>query len=218
MDQEALLAALHSRHACKSFDPARKIEAADFDLILEAGRLSPSSFGFEPWRFLVIQDPALRQALVQTAWGARTQFPTASHVVAILARQDLRWDSAYLGEHMRSIKGLDEAAIAERRERIRSFQQHDFGLLGRPEALFEWACRQTYLALANMMTIAALLGIDSCPCEGFNRRDAEAVLARHGLLEQPVWGLAVMVSFGYRVKDPPAKTRWPRERVVQWVG
>ncbi len=217
LDPASLLEAFHSRHACKRFDPGRAIPAEDFDTILEAGRLSPSSFGFEPWRFLVLQRPELRQALAEAAWGARNQFPGASHVVAILARKDLRWDGAYLGRHMREVKGLDEAAIAARRERIRSFQQQDFRLFDCPEGLFDWACRQTYIALANMMTAAALLGIVSCPIEGFNRREAERILAQHGLLDRQVFGLSVLVAFGYRVQPPPAKTRWPREAVVQWV-
>ncbi|MCS6786197.1 MAG: NAD(P)H-dependent oxidoreductase [Thiobacillaceae bacterium] len=217
LDPATLIKAFHFRHACKQFDPERVIPAEDFAAILEAGRLSPSSFGFEPWRFLVIQDRALREALAEVSWGARTQFPSASHVVAILARKDLRWDSAYLGEHMREVKGLDEAAIGARRERIRAFQQHDFRLFDCPEGLFDWACRQTYIALANMMTAAALLGIDSCPCEGFNRRDAEGVLAARDLLDRRVWGLAVMVSFGYRLAPAPAKTRWPSERVIHWI-
>jgi len=215
---EELLHAFYFRHACKQFDPQRRIPVEHFDAILEAGRLSPSSFGFEPWRFLVLQDASLRTALVEVAWGARTQLPGASHVLAILARKDLRWDGVYLGEHMRQVKGLDEAAIAARRERVRSFQQQDFRLLDHPEGLFEWACRQSYIALANMMTAAALLGIDSCPIEGFNRRDAELLLARHNLLERQVWGLSVMVAFGYRLKDASPKTRWPKEAIVQWVG
>lgn len=218
IERAALIEAFHFRHACKQFDPERMIAPEDFDAILEAGRLSPSSFGFEPWCFLVIQDRTLRQALADVAWGARTQFPSASHVVAILARKDLRWDGAYLGEHMREVKGLDEATIAARREKIRSFQQHDFRLFDCPEGLFDWACRQTYLALANMMTAAALLGIDSCPIEGFNRRDAEAQLAQRDLLDRRVWGLSVLVAFGYRAQPAPAKARWPLSRVVQWVG
>lgn len=218
LDRERLIEAFHFRHACKQFDPERVIPAEDFAAILEAGRLSPSSFGFEPWCFLVIQDRALRQALADVAWGARTQFPSASHVLAILARKDLRWDGAYLGEHMREVKGLDEAAIGARREKIRAFQQHDFRLFDCPEGLFDWACRQTYIALANMMTAAALLGIDSCPIEGFNRRDAEAVLAQHDLLDRRVWGLSVLAAFGYRSQAAPSKTRWPASRVVRWVG
>jgi len=218
MDRTALIQAFHFRHACKRFDPERKIAAEDFDTLMEVARLSPSSFGFEPWRFLVLQDAGLREALRAVTWGGQGQLPSASHVVAILARRDMRWDGEYLGRHMREVKGLDEAAVAARRDRIRGFQQNDFRLLDHHDGLFEWSCRQTYIALANMMTAAALLGIDSCPMEGFNRREAEAVLARHGLIDRKVWGLSVLVAFGYRVYPAPAKTRWPREALVQWVG
>ena len=91
ISQQAILDAFNFRHACKTFDPARKIAEADFRFILETGRLSPSSFGYEPWRFLVIQDMALREKLLGVTWGGKGQFPTASHVVAILARgEDMR--------------------------------------------------------------------------------------------------------------------------------
>lgn len=218
IDRETLLSAFWFRHACKRFDPDRKIAAEDFAAILEAGRLSPSSFGFEPWCFLVVQDPAVRAALRAVCWGGQGQLPTASHVVAILARKEMRWDSDYLVRHMREVKGLDEAAIAARQERIRRFQAHDFRLLTHPEGLFEWSCRQCYIALANMMTAAALLGIDSCPIEGFERQGAEAVLSDGGWLEPHTWGLAVLVAFGYRVDLPPEKRRWPPEEVVRWIG
>ena len=216
--RETVLEALAFRHACKRFDPQRQIAEEDFATILEAGRLSPSSFGFEPWQFLVVQDGWLREALRSVAWGAQGQFPTASHVVVILARRDVRWDSGYLAEHMREVKGLDEEALMARRERVRVFQERDFHLLDHPQGLFEWSCRQCYIALANMMTAAALLGIDSCPIEGFARDEVEAILAREGWLDTAQWGVAVMVAFGYRVEAPPPKTRWPKERVVVWVG
>ncbi len=217
VDRETLFAAWNFRHACKRFDPDRRIPADDFAAILEAGRLAPSSFGFEPWRFLVVQSRRLRQALLPLSWGAQGQLPTASHVLVFLARRDMRWDSDYLLRHMREVKRLDEAAIAARRERVRRFQEHDFRLLDHPDGVFEWACRQVYIALANMMMAAALLEIDSCPIEGFQRAEVEALLAREGLLDPALWGVAVMAAFGYRVDPVPAKTRWPHEEVVVWV-
>jgi len=68
-----------------------------------------------------------------------------------------------------------------------------------------------------MMTAAALIGIDSCPIEGFNRENAEAVLNEAGLLEGGRFGLAVMAAFGYRVNPQPVKTRQAMEEVVRWV-
>ena len=77
--------------------------------------------------------------------------------------------------------------------------------------------RENIIALANMMTTAAMVGIDSCPIEGFNQDNAEAVLNEAGLLEDGRFGLAVMVAFGYRVNSQPVKTRQAMEDVVRWV-
>ena len=217
ISQQAILDAFNFRHACKTFDPARKIAEADFRFILETGRLSPSSFGYEPWRFLVIQDMALREKLLGVTWGAKGQFPTASHVVAILARgEDMRSGSEYTERLMREVKHFPEDVIARRNAVYKTFQESDFQLQ-EPRALFDWSCRQAYIALANMMTAAALIGIDSCPIEGFGQAGAECILAEAGLLEDGHFGLAVMVAFGYRVDPQPTKTRQTLELVTRWV-
>ena len=217
ISQQAVLDAFNFRHACKTFDPQRKISDADFRFILETGRLSPSSFGYEPWRFLVIQDMALREKLMESAWGARGRFPTASHVVAILVRKDdMRPGSDYTDWVMREVKHLPDEAIARRNVFYKTFHESDFQLTT-DRALFDWNCRQAYIALANMMTSAAMIGIDSCPIEGFVQTGADRVLAEAGLLEDGRFGLAVMVAFGYRVNPPPEKTRQSPEQVTRWV-
>ena len=215
--KQDILDAFNFRHACKTFDPARKLTDEDFRLILETGRLSPSSFGYEPWRFLVIQDMPLREKLLTVTWGAKGQFPSASHVIALLVRKDdLRPGSDYTERFMRNVQQLPEEAIARRTQFYRQFHESDFQLQ-EPRALFDWGCRQAYIALANMMTAAALLGIDSCPIEGFNQAGADRVLADAGVMDPRQFGLAVMVAFGYRINPQPAKTRQPLDQVVQWA-
>lgn len=217
ISKQDILHAFNFRHACKAFDPTRKIADADFHFILEAGRLSPSSFGFEPWRFLVIQDMTLREKLRAVSWGAQGQFPTASHVIALLARKDdMRPGSDYTEHMMRDVHRMSDAAIARRHTLYPQFHETDFHLQD-PRALFDWSCRQTYIALANMMSAAAMIRIDSCPIEGFNREGAENVLDEAGLLEDGRLGLAVMVAFGYRINPQPLKTRQALDEVVQWV-
>jgi nitroreductase len=217
ISKQAILDAFNFRHACKTFDPARKIPDEDFRFILETGRLSPSSFGFEPWRFLVIQDMALRERLLAATWGAKGQFPSASHVIAILVRKDdMRPGSDYIEGFMRDVQKLPAEVIARKGGFYRQFHDTDFRL-GEARALFDWGCRQAYIALANMMTAAALIGIDSCPIEGFNQEDADRVLAEAGLLEDGRFGLGVMVAFGYRVNPQPVKTRQALEAVARWV-
>ncbi|MEA5097435.1 MAG: NAD(P)H-dependent oxidoreductase [Burkholderiaceae bacterium] len=216
--KKEILAAFEFRHACKQFDPAKKISADDFAFILEAGRLSPSSFGFEPWRFVVIQNPELRAKLKPVVWGAQGHLPTASHYLAILCRKaDMRFDSVYIERFMREVQHLPEDSIERRRERYRLFQQNDLKLLESPRTLFDWACKQAYIALGNMMTAAALIGIDSCAIEGFDQQATEKVLADAGVLDTEHFGLAVMAAFGYRITPQPPKTRQTLQEVAVWI-
>lgn len=217
---DMLMHAWRFRHACKEFDPNKKISDADFQTILEGGRLSPSSFGFEPWQFLVVQNPGLREKIRAVSWGAQHQLPTASHFIVILARNpdEMQPDSPYIQKTIMSeTQHLPEDISKSRTEKYREFLEKDFALAGNERAGFEWAARQCYIALGNMMTAAALLGIDSCPIEGFRKADLEAALSREDLMDAARWGVACMVAFGYRVKEPRPKTRRAEEAVVRWV-
>ncbi|WNB75583.1 NAD(P)H-dependent oxidoreductase [Methylomonas koyamae] len=218
--KQAILDAFQFRHACKEFDAERKIAGADFEFILETARLSPSSFGLEPWRFLVVQNPQLRETLRQFTWGGQKQLPTASHVVLTLVRKShfMRYDSAYLQYMMREVQHYPEDIIQLRSGLIEKFQRSDFDLLGSERTLTDWATRQTYLPLANMMTAAAMIGIDSCPIEGFERAEIERILAEQAGVDLEHWAAAYMVAFGYRKNPPPRpKTRQSLAQVVEWL-
>jgi nitroreductase len=217
--KEEILKVFHFRHATKQFDPGKKIPADDFRIILETGRLSPSSFGFEPWRFVVVQNPELREKIKNTAWGAFGKLPEASHFVIILARtiMDTKYDSEYLRNHFTNFKRLPEDHMAKYLQRIEEFQKIDFNLLDGDRPLYDWASKQTYIALANMMTAAAQIGIDSCPIEGFSVEKMNQLLGEEGLLDDGHFGISVMVAFGYRVKDPNPKTRRPYDDIVKWM-
>ncbi|MDO3410066.1 NAD(P)H-dependent oxidoreductase [Saccharibacillus sp. CPCC 101409] len=217
--RQQILDAYRFRHAAKSFDPDRKIPAEEFDFILETGRLSPSSIGLEPWKFVVVQSPELREKIREVSWGAQGQAPTASHFVVILARRDVRYDSPHLAEHMLKVKGYPEELVERMTSSIyKSFQESDFDLRDE-RSLFDWASKQTYIALGNMMTAAAQIGIDSCPIEGFDRVKLDAVLDEAGLLEGGAYGVSVMAAFGYRNphKELRPQTRRTKEDAVRWV-
>lgn len=218
--KQNVLSAYAFRYACKEFDPAKKVSDADFSYILETGRLSPSSFGLEPWKFLVVQDKSLREKLYPVAWGAQKKLETASHFVVILARKtkDLRYDSPYFHNFVRTVEKLPENVAQGMTNAVEGFQKNDFKLLESDRAMFDWACKQTYIALGNMMTAAALIGIDSCPMEGFDREKVEAVLAHAGFCDPEEFGVSCMVAFGYRAAQPPfPKTRQTAEQVEQWI-
>ena len=219
MTPEAIRDLLKRRYACRDYDPNRKISDQDFHLILEAGQLAPSSYGFEPWHFLVIESESLKQDLAPIALGAQKALASASHFVIILSRTQasLRYDAPYIGYMMREIQGLPEDFCEFKQQRFETFQKEDFDLLSTERATFDWASKQSYLALAQMMQVAALRGIDSLAMEGFNRQAVTDLLTERGLIDPSEWGVSVMVAFGYGLGSVPQKTRQPLDQLVNWV-
>jgi nitroreductase len=217
--KKEILNSFYFRHATKEFDATKKISEEDIKFILEIGRLSPSSFGMEPWKFVVVQNPDLRDKIKNTAWGAYSKLPEASHFVLILARTklDTKFDSDYLQNQFLHIKQLPEEFLAKYLQRIEEFQKEDFNLLEGERPILDWASKQTYIALGNMMTAAAQIGIDSCPIEGFHMEKMNQLLADEGILGDGHFSLSVMVAFGYRVNESKPKTRRAYSDVVQWI-
>ena len=215
--KQQILNVFNFRHACKEFDPDKKIPEEDFQVVLETGRLSPSSFGFEPWKFVVLQNPEIREKLRTVSWGAQKQLPTASHFVIILARkaEDMKPYSEYLRKFMKEIQHSNPENIQKRMARLESWQKEDFNLTT-DRSIFDWAVRQSYIPLANMMTSAAFLDIDSCPIEGFNRSQVEDILLAEKILDPDHFGVACMAAFGYRKNPPPPKTRRQMTEVAEW--
>lgn len=218
--ENKFLDAMKFRHATKEFDATKKISDEDFNSILEYGVLSPSSFGFEPWKFLVVQNEELREKLKAFSWGAQGTLPTASHFVIILARKvkGMKYDSEYIKHMMNDVKEFPADVQKIYSGFYEKFQKEDFKLLGNDRAVFDWSSKQTYIALANMMTGAAYLGIDSCPMEGFDFDLTEKFLEELGI-DTEEYGASVMVSFGYR-KDAPKheKVRQNVDTVTQWFN
>ncbi|MBC7388554.1 MAG: NAD(P)H-dependent oxidoreductase [Opitutaceae bacterium] len=217
--KDKIISALKFRHACKEFDPAKKISEDDFNIILETAHLSPSSFGLEPWQFLVVQNMDLREKIREVTWGGKKQLPTASHFVIILYKKAyfMRFNSDYLGWFMKNVQNLPDEAIFNRSKFIETFQKSDFELMD-DRALNDWASKQTYIPLANMMTVAALLQIDSCPIEGFVAKDLEKILAKDFNINMEQFGVSCMVAFGFRVNEQKPKTRQPIEDVIKWYN
>ncbi|WP_442600608.1 NAD(P)H-dependent oxidoreductase [Paenibacillus sp. KN14-4R] len=213
-----ILSAYQYRHATKEFSN-QKISEADFAFILETGRLSPSSFGFEPWKFIVVQSPEIREKIRPYAWGAQKQLLTASHFVILLSRQpkDMLAHSDYIQDFMMNVQQLSPEVAAGKQKTYDKFLKIDFDLEKNERSMFEWGCRQTYIALGNMMTAAAQIGIDSCPMEGFMKEQLEQVLVDEGIMDRAHFGISCMVAFGYRLNEPRAKTRRPASQVIQWV-
>ena len=201
--------AMDFRHACKVFDETKKISDEDINYILEAGRKSPSSFGMEPWKFLVITNEELKAKLRPVIWN-QVQVTSCSHLVIILAAID-------------AVK--PEFGIVERKFKRRAMPQEklDFYLglyadhlkqtLSSDENVYSWTARQTYIAAGNMMTAAGIKGIDSCPIEGFEKEKIEEILD----LDTSKYQLSVVLPFGYRVNEQSSQEREKLEDVVEFI-
>jgi nitroreductase len=218
ISKEDILNAFQYRHATKEFDSTRKLTDDDINFILTTANLSPSSFGFEPWHFVVVQDQELRELLKPVAWGAPLKLDTASHFILGLSMKApmTKWDSDYIMHMMKDVKQFPEDVIEMYSKFYREFQASDFNL-DTDKKLFDWASKQTYIALANMMTSAAMVGIDSCPIEGFHEDKVNALLQEKFGIDTNKYGLSYMAAFGYRKEEPPhAKTRRNLEDIVTW--
>ena len=214
---EKLLTALEARFACKRYDPKGHVPEKDFRLILEAARLSPSSFGFEPWRLLVLDNHELVDELREkVAWGAKKN---ADRTVVILARRQVNAQSAWVHHIAHDVQHLSEEDEQARLERFDTFQHEDLRVAENARTLFDWAAKQTYIALGNMLTMAAALGVDATPVEGFNLNGVEQLLVGRGLYNPAEWGVSVLAQFG--VHDPThrmvPKTRRALSEVVEHV-
>ncbi|MGY6648054.1 NAD(P)H-dependent oxidoreductase [Wenyingzhuangia sp. IMCC45574] len=218
IEKKDIIEAFEYRHATKEFDATKKLSKEDINFILQTANLSPSSFGFEPWHFIVVQDQELRELLKPVAWGAPVKLDTASHFILGLSMKAplTKWDSDYIMHMMKDVKQLPQDVIEIYNKFYREFQERDFKL-DSDEKLFDWASKQTYIALGNMMTAAALNGIDSCPIEGFHKEKTEALLAEKFGVDTEKYGMSYMVAFGHRKAAPEfPKSRRNIEDIVTW--
>ena len=218
MSTTEIIKAFEFRHATKEFDTSKKLTNEEINFILKTAHLSPSSFGFEPWHFIVVQDTELREALKPVAWGAPLKLDTASHFILGLSMKApmTKWDSDYISHMIKDVKQFPKDVEEIYSKFYKEFQERDFNL-DNDKKLFDWASKQSYIALGNMMTSAALIGIDSCPIEGFHQEKAEILLKEKFSVDTEKYGLSYMVAFGHR-KAAPAhpKVRRNFEDIVTW--
>ena len=213
-----ILNAQQWRFACKEFDSNKKISAENFNFLLEIIRLSPSSFGFQPFQVLVLRNKKLLEELKAVTWGGQKQFPTASEVILFTLRKDVRFDSDFIDHSLKTVRNLPTEVIDIYKPLVKQHQEQDFSLLNDPRYLHDWAGKQIYIALGNVMSAAAEIGIDSCPIEGFSMVDVTKVLAKHQIIDSSLQEPCVFCGFGYRLAPPArAKARRNLEDLVKFI-
>ena len=204
-----VIKALNFRHACKLFDPEKKISKEHMNMIVTAAHLSPTSFGMEAWKFLVISSDAVKKTLRPACWN-QAQITDASHVIVILSKSGLADTSNEYTKLNFERRGLPKDATKAYIHRYKTHMETE--VFPRMSA-YAWCSKQCYIGLANIMTTAASEGIDSCPIEGFEKEWVEKVLN----IDTNQYEVAVVVALGYRTKEQPERRRHPIENIVEYL-
>ncbi len=205
-----LLDALHWRYATKAFDAEKRIDAETWAQLEEALVLTPTSFGLQPYRFLVITDPGLKARLRPASWN-QPQIEEASHLVVFAAKEDLtEADVDDYVARIAEVRGVAAESLAGYRAMMVGSLVQGPGHARVPE----WAARQAYIALGNFMTAAAVLAVDACPLEGIDPAAYDEILGLRGSGYRTV----VACAAGYRSPEDKyaalPKVRFPKARLV----
>jgi nitroreductase len=192
MTPDQLLQQLKWRYATKIFDSQKNIPADVWEKIEESLVLTPSSFGLQPWKFIVITDQNIKNDLLEYSWS-QTQVTDCSHMVVLCAKNNMTAED--------TDAWLDR--ICEVRDIARDTLDGYAGMMSgffasmSPEQTASWAKNQVYIALGQLMTTAAVLGVDACPMEGIVPAEYDRILG----LEDSDFSTSVGCAMGYRSTD-----------------
>jgi nitroreductase len=192
---------LSRRFATKKFDSAKKISEADLDYVLEACRLSASSYNMQPWKVTVVTNPELR-AVIGAAAYTQPQVTEASHLLVLSAVRHPK-------ERVEQTATLIAAYSPEGAEGFRKMVLGDAD--NRPaESILPWMQRQIYIALGGMMLAAAERGLDTCPMEGFDSAKVTELLGHSDAVA------TVLLPVGYAAAPGMPKVRISKEQFVEY--
>ena len=180
------------RYATKKFDTTKKVSKEDLETLKEAIRLSASSFGLQPYRILIIENPELRAKLQPAAWG-QSQIVDASQLIVFA--NITNFGETEIEESIANTtktRGLPADALKGYGDFMKS------KIVTLPEDVRNtWASKQTYLALGNLMNAAAELRIDVTPMEGFEPTQVNEILG----LEKLGLNATLLATIGYRHEE-----------------
>ncbi len=210
ISEEQLLQQLRWRYATKQFDRTKTIPSTLWQNLEESLVLTPSSFGLQPWKFFVVTNQETRQKLVEHSWG-QTQVADASHLVVMAIKKDMGGsDVDHYIERIAEVRGVSVESLEGFSKQIKQF-------MSAPIDLNAWATRQVYIALGNFMTCAALLGVDTCPMEGFIASKYDEILG----LNELGYSSVVLCPAGYRLESDKyatlPKVRYRKSEMVQYL-
>lgn len=211
---EQLINALNWRYAVKKFDANKKIDHKTWAALEESLILTPSSYGLQPWKFLIVTNLELRRKLTAVSWNQK-QVEDCSHLVVFAVKEKM--DEAHIQDFvnlMGKVRGVDPSVFAG----YQKMMVGDVVQGPRSKVAFEWAARQAYIALGNFMTACAMVGVDSCPMEGIDPAQYDEILGLTG----SGWKTVVACPAGYRASDDKyaheKKVRFDKSVLIRHVS
>lgn len=197
-----LLDQLNKRYASKLMN-GTSIDEQKLQIILEAIRLAPTSYGLQPFEVLIIKNKEIKDLIFEKAAQGQPQIPTCSHLLVFAANRKLTPEM--LDEYLALIKNTRDLP----QEKLASFRTHIDKLLNRSDdANFDWASHQTYIALGFGLVAAAVENVDSVPIEGFNKKVLDEILN----LEEKNLGSVCLLALGNRDVENDYNAKLPKVR------
>jgi nitroreductase len=213
MNQEEIIQSLNWRYAVKRFDATKKISDSAWKILESSLVLAPSSYGLQPWKFLIVENPSLREQLKAVSWN-QSQVTEASHFVVFLTRDKIT--ESDIRDYIEDIASTREVT----RESLKGFEDMLMGNVVKGKMgvdLLHWTQRQAYIAMGFLLETAALLKVDSVPMEGLDPLAYDRILN----LEGSGWRSVAAVALGYRHPEDKLqhakKVRFPAEKIIQKV-
>jgi nitroreductase len=193
LSAEKLIESLEWRYATKKFDSSKKIDEATWAHLEQALILSPSSYGLQPWKFIIVQNQEIKEQLKAVSWNQSQVADCSHHVVfAIKEKMDEEHITQFIAQTA-EVRGVDAASM----DGYKKMMIGDLVTGPRGQASSEWAARQAYIALGNFMTSAALIGVDTCPLEGIDGTKYDEILGLKG----SGWKVVVACPAGFRSSE-----------------
>lgn len=203
---------LNWRYATKAFDESKKISKEDLDTIVEAFRLTPSSFGLQPWKLVIVKDQSIKESLVEHSWGQK-QIANCSELLVLTRKNDF-WNKNvedYIADTMET-RWATKESVQWYEDMMKGF------LSGMDDDKKQvWVNKQIYIALWNLMTVCANMHIDSCPVEGFIPAKYDEIL---GLTEKWLSSVVVLPIWYRDISDKYSelkKVRFPTNSILEII-
>lgn len=206
------LEALSRRYSVKKFNPEKIVPQETLLRILEAGKLTASSLGLQPYEIIIVESPEMKNKLIPAFYNP-SQISTCSHLIVIVSKKKI--DERYIQSYFSHISEVREVPMDDLALFKNSISHHIEQK--NEDEVFNWAEKQSYIVLANLMYAAAMEEVDTCPMEGFRQDKIDEILG----IDLDKEKVTVTLALGYRSEDDDfqhlKKIRKPNDKLFKFI-